>query len=614
MSRFIIPIIIFSLPYSLFINSQSLPPTIKPSKSPSSVPSTTPIRRPTLKPSRKPSLKPSFNPSRFPSFRPSSPTKIPTSIPSQNPSRVPTLKPSQKPSKSPSSKPTRIPSNSPTRPTRLPTYIPSFKPTRIPSGKPSRSPSAVPSRKPTVQPSISQLPTAIPSLSPTREPTVAPTSAPTIYQVISIGSDPLQATGAQHSTQVEPDSFSFGSTTVAAVQTGRYFDGGSQDICWATSIDSAETWTTGCLSKVSSQTGGSYQRASDPSVTYDAKHGVWLISYLLFSPDTASAVGVSRSTDGGLTWSTSPVIAINVSPYLDKDWIVCDNSLTSPYYGHCYVQIDTYRGNAKVLMSTSTNGGLSWGTAIGTTNSNWCLGGQPLVQPGGRVIVPALGNSDSIVSYRSNDGGTSWTDFTTIAYSTFGDGPGGIRTGPLPSAEIDGNGKVYVVWSDCRFRAPCSTLSYDIVYSTTMDGVTWTTVTRVPIDPLNSGIAHFIPGIGVDRLTSGSSAHIALTYYYMPDSNCLNAGRTCGLYVGFVSSSDAGSTWSSPITLTGPMAMSWIPITNAGIMVGDYISTSFHSNGRAVPIFVKANPKYGTSFDVRLSTVYGAIPVTTTTQ
>ena len=40
-----------------------------------------------------------------------------------------------------------------------------------------------------------------------------------------------------------------------------------------------------------------------------------------------------------------------------------------------------------------------------------------------------------------------------------------MRTFSLPSAEVAGDGKVYVAWQDCRFRTGCS--SNDIVYSTT---------------------------------------------------------------------------------------------------------------------------------------------------
>ena len=34
----------------------------------------------------------------------------------------------------------------------------------------------------------------------------------------------------------------------------------------------------------------------------------------------------------------------------DKDWIVCDTTSTSPYYGNCYVQWDDYGNGSKLQM------------------------------------------------------------------------------------------------------------------------------------------------------------------------------------------------------------------------------------------------------------------------
>src|SRR5436853_7332991 len=50
-----------------------------------------------------------------------------------------------------------------------------------------------------------------------------------------------------HQTQVEPDTFAWGSTIVSVFQTGRYSDGGSDDIGWATSGDAGSTWHHGFL-------------------------------------------------------------------------------------------------------------------------------------------------------------------------------------------------------------------------------------------------------------------------------------------------------------------------------------------------------------------------------
>ena len=145
----------------------------------------------------------------------------------------------------------------------------------------------------------------------------------------------------------------------------------------------------------------------------------------------------------------------------------------------------------------------------------------------------------------------------------------GLRSEPLPSAEVDKNGNVYVVWQDCQFRSSCS--SNDIVMSTSQNGHAWSARVRIPIDGVGSTVDHFIPGIGVDRATGGASAHLGLTYYYYPVAAC--SLSTCQLDAGFVSSTDGGATWSSPTQILGPINLAWLP-SAGGRFVGDYISTS----------------------------------------
>jgi hypothetical protein len=171
-----------------------------------------------------------------------------------------------------------------------------------------------------------------------------------------------------------------------------------------------------------------------------------------------------------------------------------------------------------------------------------------------------------------------------------------MRDPPMPSAEVDAAGKVYVAWRDCRFRSGCS--ANDIVLSTTTDGVSWTAPVRIPIDPTNSGVDHFIPGLAVDRTTMGSSAHLALDYYYFPDANC--SVNACELNVGFVSSLDGGATWTTGRRIHGPMRVTWIASTNQGNMVGDYISTSFTGDGSAHPVFSMAKAPIGSAFRQQL--------------
>src|SRR5262249_40048163 len=144
------------------------------------------------------------------------------------------------------------------------------------------------------------------------------------------------------------------------------------------------------------------------------------------------------------------------------------------------------------------------------------------------------------------------------------------RTSPLPSAEVAGDGTVYVAWEDCRFRAHCS--ANDIVFTKSADGVQWSAPARVPIDSVTRGVDHFIPGLAVDPATSGAGTHLALTYYFYPNAAC---GGACRLQVGYTSSPDGGAHWANATQLAGPMALSQIAQTSQGPMVGDYISTSF---------------------------------------
>src|SRR6476469_6806351 len=102
-----------------------------------------------------------------------------------------------------------------------------------------------------------------------------------------IGSDSYtQATCAassttNHHTEVEPDSFSNGSTIVATFQVGRIYDGGACAIGFATSTNNGASWTNGLLPGITKWSGGgANDRATDASVAYDARHNVWLVSSL----------------------------------------------------------------------------------------------------------------------------------------------------------------------------------------------------------------------------------------------------------------------------------------------------------------------------------------------
>jgi hypothetical protein len=184
-------------------------------------------------------------------------------------------------------------------------------------------------------------------------------------------------------------------------------------------------------------------------------------------------------------------------------------------------------------------------------------GGQPVVRPDGTVVVPYQSSSGQIRSFRSTNGGTSWgTSVLVFPIRHHGDA-GGLRSGALPSAEIDAAGTTYVAWSDCRFRTGCP--ANDIVVSRSTTGATWTAPARVPID---------------------------------------------------ATSTNGGTTWSASTQVAGPMNLSWLPSTSQGRMFGDYISTSVRRGGNAFPVVPIGHAPTGTTFDLAMYVPTGGLPIT----
>ena len=90
------------------------------------------------------------------------------------------------------------------------------------------------------------------------------------------------------------------------------------------------------------------------------------------------------------------------------------------------------------------------------------------------MIVPFESLKGSIGSFVSTNGGASWSKEFQVSKIQFHGNSGGLRTSPLPTAEIDAGGTAYVAWEDCRFEPKCS--ANDIVFSRSSDGVNWSPV------------------------------------------------------------------------------------------------------------------------------------------
>ena len=234
------------------------------------------------------------------------------------------------------------------------------------------------------------------------------------------------------------------------------------------------------------------------------------------------------------------------------------------------------------------------------------LGGQPVVLPNGDVVVPYESLGSSIRSFRSTDGGASWSATTPVASIDHAGAAGSLRESPLPSAAVDATGTVYVTWADCRFRAGCG--GNDIVMAKSTSETTWAAPVRVPIGTTASTADDFTPGLAVDPGTSGASARIGLSYYDYPNASC--SASTCQLDAGFISSVNGGTSWSAPAQLAGPMKLSWLPNTSQGRMFGDYISTAVLAGGNAYPVLPVAKAPAGSTFHQAMYVPTGGLALT----
>lgn len=417
--------------------------------------------------------------------------------------------------------------------------------------------------------------------------------------LVQTSADPFTNGTSQHQTEVEPDILGVGTTIVSLFQVGRFYDGGSSDIGFATSTDAGAHWTAGFLPGLTNiqHPGNPFDRASDPAIAWDQKHGLFLAAVLPLIGSTGQTPVVESSPDG-INWS-NPVQVGPPSVFGDKEWIACDDSTRSPHFGNCYVEYDDAGNNQIINMVTTTDGGATWGPVRNTGDFASGIGGQPVVQPNGTVVVtmddPFEGE---ILAFTSTNGGNSWSS-TTVAADIFDHFVnGGLRTSPLPSAGTDRAGNVYVAWQDCRFRTNCD--ENDIVMMVSPDGVHWSSPERVPIDATTSTVDHFIPGLGVNPKTAGAHAHVGITYYYYTNTNC----TTCTLRVGFIQSPDGGTTWRRPVKLTGSFDVSWLAQTDQGFMVGDYQGTSY-SGTTAFGMFAVAGRPSGSTLNEAMFTRSG---------
>jgi hypothetical protein len=385
--------------------------------------------------------------------------------------------------------------------------------------------------------------------------------------------DPYTDAESQHETQVEPDSFTFGRTTVATFQVGRRVDGAAANVGWAVTANDGATWRSGLLPGLTtaSRPPGPNARASDPVVAFDAAHSTWLISTLALA-GTTTRLAVNRSPDGA-SWGNA-VAALEERAgegiAFDKNWLACDNTPSSPFYGRCYLLYTHSAARDMLAVSWSTDGGLSWSAPV-EVGARPGVGIFPAIRPTGEVVVVYLLQAGqlAVAASRSADGGATWGAPVRIAEVSNRCRISRFRAFSLPSAEADQSGRVWAAWHDCA-SPPADDNA--VFVSTSSDGMQWSAPVAV-----TRGRNAVLPAIGIDPATR----RVAIAYFRVGAN---------GVDTELVESAPDGARWNAPRRLSAePSAFASMARTTSGRMLGDYISVHYSSE-RPLAVWVLALP------------------------
>jgi hypothetical protein len=317
-----------------------------------------------------------------------------------------------------------------------------------------------------------------------------------------------------------------------------------------------------------------------------------------------SGVAVSQSTDGGLTWGPPTLLSQTSSPavFNDKDSITADPHNANLVYT-VWDQPNTNFPNAgpaaQTFLSRSTDGGQTWSAPqviFQSPGNDTSVGHQIVVLPNGTLVDAFVefhfDSSTNTSSYlldamRSSDGGLTWSQPVVAAQEMpFGpfdpfNGDAVRSAGVLPEVAADpSSGNLYAVWEDGRFSPLAfGTRAYDsIAFSMSTDGgLTWSSPMAINQTPANLSEP-------VDRqamnpsIAVGADGTVAVTYYDFRYQGSI-AGAATDAWAVFGNPEGPGgltnpANWGNELRLTGAsFNLLNAPLSvrgSAGWFLGDY--------------------------------------------
>lgn len=381
---------------------------------------------------------------------------------------------------------------------------------------------------------------------------------------------------------VNPNNF------IGVWQQDRWSNGGSRGVAGAYSMDGGGTWArvTVPFSRCTggnAANGGDYERATDPWVSFSPDGTAHQVALAFNSRANAdNAVLVSRSVDGGRTWSNPIAVRLDgAQAFNDKEAITADP--TDARY--VYVVWDRLAGNnGPTWFARTVDRGATWEPAreiYSPSATGQTINNQIVVLPDGTLVLFFTEIADAgpqLRIMRSTDKGIAWSAPITIAaHQSIGtvDPETGapIRDGSILGAIAVGrNGMLAVVWQDSRFAGGTRD---GIAFARSVDGgLTWSAPARVNGDPT---VPAFLPTVAIR-----DDGVIGVSYFDFrsntADPNTLPTDT-------WLATSSDGITWQERSTVPA-FDYATAPLASGSYFLGDYtalatVGTTFVAfNGR----------------------------------
>lgn len=235
---------------------------------------------------------------------------------------------------------------------------------------------------------------------------------------------------------------------------------------YSRSTDGGQTFTQGFIPNLPNGF-----NLGDGVVDFGPNGEIYYSTLTILREDTGikSIIGVAKSTDQGLTFSTpvdATTTAANNLDFQDKEWLTVDKNANSPFKGNVYVSWTTFSDNISISFARSTDGGQTYSAPVSLSQGDGSFGVQgsmPAVAPNGDLYVAyyRIGDFDNLSSpdlftislVKSTDGGRTFSPSKAIApiYNssnlTGGIDGTGVRSNSFPSIAVDQRGTVHVVYA-----------------------------------------------------------------------------------------------------------------------------------------------------------------------